>query len=164
MSSNVKQEKFGNAGTALPHIDTLNIGIVAAEWNSQVTDALLDGAVSYLRNLGYGDDNIHTERVPGTIELTFAAAQMARSQRYDAVIMLGCVIRGETPHFDYVCQNVTMGCALLNAMGNVPIIFGIVTTENLEQALARAGGKVGNKGSEAAETALKMVFFAHDYK
>ena len=147
----------GSAATAeqLPHLNDLKVGIVAARWNSRVTDALLNGAVDRLHELGYND--IEVVRVPGTVELTFAAAQMSRSGDFDAVIMIGCVIRGGTPHFDYVCDSATQGCAFLNATGDVPVIFCVLTTDDEQQALDRAGGALCNKGTEAAEAAIEMA-------
>ena len=152
--------KTDNAGTlhTLPHVDGLTVGIVCAEWNDQITGALLQGALDLFEQEGYED--ITVARVPGTVELTYGAAQMARTGRYDAVIMIGCVIRGGTPHFDYVCDNATQGCAYLNATQDVPIIFCVLTTDDLQQALDRAGGALCNKGTESAEAAIKMAHFA----
>ena len=101
--------------------------------------------------------------MPGTVELTYGAAQMARSGRYDAVIIIGCVIRGGTPHFDYVCDSVTQGCAYLNATQQVPIIFCVLTCDDMQQALDRAGGSLCNKGTEAAEAAIKMAHFSRNF-
>lgn len=148
----------------MPHVDGLKVGIVAAEWNAEVTDALLKGAVDRLKECGYGDNDITVCRVPGTVELTFGAAQMARTGRFDAVIIIGCVIRGGTPHFDYVCDNATQGCAYLNATQSTPVIFCVLTTDDQQQALDRAGGKLCNKGTEAAEAAIKMADFARKMK
>lgn len=148
----------------LPHVEGLRIGIVAARWNSQITEPLLNGAIDRIVEAGYCRDAITVERVPGTVELTFASAQMARSGNYDAVIMIGCVIRGGTPHFDYVCDNATQGCALLNATQDVPIIFCVLTTDDEQQALDRAGGALCNKGTEAAEAAIEMASLARRYK
>ena len=140
------------------------MGIVAARWNNQVTDPLLNGAIERIVQEGYSRESITVQRVPGTVELTFAAAQMARSGKFDAVIMIGCVIRGGTPHFDYVCDNATQGCAILNATQQVPIIFCVLTTDNEQQALDRAGGALCNKGTEAAEAAIEMAHIARNYK
>ena len=147
----------------LPHLEGLRVGIVAARWNSQVTDSLLKGAIDRIVEEGYGRECITVQRVPGTIELTFAAAQMARSGKYDAVIMIGCVIRGGTPHFDYVCDSATQGCSMLNATQDVPIIFCVLTTDDEQQALDRAGGALCNKGTEAAEAAIEMAAIARRY-
>lgn len=148
----------------LPHVEGLKVGIVAARWNNQVTDPLLNGAIERIVQEGYSRESITVQRVPGTVELTFAAAQMARSGKFDAVIMIGCVIRGGTPHFDYVCDNATQGCAILNATQQVPIIFCVLTTDNEQQALDRAGGTLCNKGTEAAEAAIEMAHIARNYK
>lgn len=148
----------------LPHVEGLKVGIVAARWNNQVTDPLLNGAIERIVQEGYSRKSITVQRVPGTVELTFAAAQMARSGKFDAVIMIGCVIRGGTPHFDYVCDNATQGCAILNATQQVPIIFCVLTTDNEQQALDRAGGTLCNKGTEAAEAAIEMAHIARNYK
>ena len=147
----------------LPHIQKLKVAIVVARWNSQVTEPLLNGAINRIIEEGYSRDDISVQRVPGTVELTYAAAQMARSGDYDAVIMIGCVIRGGTPHFDYVCDNATQGCAILNATQEVPIIFCVLTTDDEQQALDRAGGALCNKGTEAAEAAIEMAAIARQY-
>lgn len=148
----------------LPHVEGLKVGIVAARWNSQVTEPLLNGAIDRIIEAGYCHDDITVQRVPGTVELTFAAAQMAKSGKFDTVIMIGCVIRGGTPHFDYVCDNATQGCAMLNATQDVPIIFCVLTTDDEQQALDRAGGALCNKGTEAAEAAIEMAAIARQYK
>lgn len=158
MSSELKKNEGANALQTLPRVDGLTVGIVCAEWNEQITGALLQGALDLFTQEGYED--ITVAHVPGTVELTFGAAQMARSGRYDAVIMIGCVIRGGTPHFDYVCDNATQGCAYLNATQDVPVIFCVLTCDDTQQALDRAGGALCNKGTEAAEAAIKMVHFA----
>ena len=151
-------QKNDSALHSLPRVDDLAVGIVCAEWNDQITGALLQGALDLFKREGY--DNITVARVPGTVELTYGAARMARTGDYDAVIMIGCVIRGGTPHFDYVCDNATQGCAFLNATQDVPIIFCVLTTDDLQQAIDRAGGALCNKGTEAAEAAIKMAHFA----
>jgi 6,7-dimethyl-8-ribityllumazine synthase len=156
MSTQLQQQS--DALHTLPRVDGLTVGIVCAEWNDQITGALLQGALDLFAREGYED--ITVAHVPGTVELTYGAAQMARSGRYDAIIMIGCVIRGGTPHFDYVCDNATQGCAYLNATQDIPIIFCVLTTDDLQQALDRAGGALCNKGTEAAEAAIKMVHFA----
>ena len=158
MSTQLNKTEGASALHTLPRVDGLTVGIVCAEWNDQITGALLQGALDLFEQEGYED--ITVAHVPGTVELTYGAAQMARTGRYDAVIMIGCVIRGGTPHFDYVCDNATQGCAYLNATQQVPIIFCVLTTDDLQQALDRAGGALCNKGTEAAEAAIKMVHFA----
>lgn len=132
----------------------LNIGIVVAEWNPEVTDALYKGAKETLKKYGA---KVGTITVPGTVELTYGAIKFIDTEKYNAVIVLGCVIRGETPHFDYVCDSVTLGITELNLDFNAPVIFGVLTTENQQQALDRAGGKHGNKGVECAIAAMKMA-------
>lgn len=139
------------------HCKKLRIGIVAAEWNDNIISPLLQGAIDTLTENGVCPENIFVSRVPGTVELTYGAKRMIDSLSPDAVIVLGCVVRGDTPHFDYVCDSVTQGVTELNLRERVPVIFGVITTNNMEQALDRAGGKVGNKGSECAATALKMT-------
>lgn len=131
------------------------VAIVKTLWNATVVDALCEGAAKLLD----GEDVAYTiYNVPGAVELTYAAARLSDS--YDAVIVLGCVIRGGTPHFDYVCQSVTQGVTQLNAAGRVPVIFGVLTVDCLQDALDRAGGPLGNKGTEAAEAAIHMMDFS----
>ncbi len=160
MSTNL----HNNISVELPRVEGLKVGIVAARWNSQVTEPLLDGAIQRIVEAGYERSDIAVQRVPGTVELTFAAAQMARSGKFDAIIMIGCVIRGGTPHFDYVCDNATQGCAMLNATQEVPVIFCVLTTDDEQQALDRAGGALCNKGTEAAEAAIEMAAIARSYR
>ena len=139
------------------HCKKLRVGIVAAEWNDNVITPLLQGAIETLTTNGVCPENIFISRVPGTVELTYGAKRIIESLAPDAVIVLGCVVRGDTPHFDYVCDSVTHGITELNLHAHTPVIFGVITTNNMEQALDRAGGKAGNKGSECAATALKMT-------
>lgn len=139
-----------------------NFFIITAEWNKAITHALRDGAVDVLREGGVDPARIKLVSVPGTVELVNAAAVAMRSARVtghptEAVIVLGCVIRGDTPHFDYVCQIAAQGVAELNARGEAPVIFGVLTVDNQEQALDRAGGSLGNKGAEAAAAAITMA-------
>lgn len=143
----------------VPDASNMCFGIVVAEWNPEITNALLQGAVSTLEKHGALPENIHVKTVPGSFELIYGAHQMSLNDGYDAVIILGCVIRGETPHFDYICQGVTAGIARLNATGNVPVIYGLLTTNDLQQAKDRAGGRLGNKGDECAVDAIKMAKF-----
>lgn len=137
----------------------MTVGIVVAEWNGHITSALLDGALETFRAQGFDDDQIKVFHVPGAVELTFGASQLIESSAFDAVIVFGCVIRGGTPHFDYVCQSVTQGITALNADCDTPIIFGLLTVENEQQALDRIGGPAGHKGIEAAQAALDMISF-----
>ena len=134
-------------------------GIVVAEWNPEITDALLDGAVKTLEKHGTLPENIHIKTVPGSFELIYGAQQMTKNDGFDAVIILGSVIRGETPHFDYICEGVTYGIAHLNATQNIPVIYGLLTTNDLQQAKDRSGGRLGNKGDECAIDAIKMAKF-----
>lgn len=157
MSTAIQHSQAGNA-EKVPDASNMCFGIVAAEWNSEVTDALLDGAVSTLERYGALPENIHVRRVPGSFELVYGAHQMVL-HGYDAVIILGSVIRGETPHFDYICQGVTYGIARLNTISEIPIIYGLLTTNDLQQAKDRSGGKYGNKGCECAIDAIKMAKF-----
>jgi 6,7-dimethyl-8-ribityllumazine synthase len=133
------------------------IGVVVAEWNEEVTGSLNKGVQETLEKHGVSSDDIITHYVPGTFELTLGAQFLAEYKNLDAVICLGCVIQGETRHFDFICQGVTQGITELNIKFNIPVIFGVLTTENQQQALDRAGGVHGNKGDEAAITALKMI-------
>ena len=142
---------------SVPSAKDMKFGIVTAEWNSDITNALLDGAVQTLLKHGAKEENILRKYVPGTVELTLGAQFMAEYADLDAVICLGCVIQGETRHFDFVCQSVTHGITELNLEHNIPFIFGVLTTDTLQQAQDRAGGKHGNKGDEAAITAIKMA-------
>lgn len=133
--------------------------IVVSEWNEEVTDALYESAVASLKSNGVPVSNILKKSVPGTFELSLAALWMGEKKDVDAVICLGCVIQGETPHFDYICQAVAYGITEAALKTRKPVIFGVLTTLNKQQALDRAGGKYGNKGEEAALTAIKMLEF-----
>ena len=144
----------------LPSADVLGrqrYAIVVADWNSKITFAMTQGAIDTFIRHGVPEDNIDILHVPGTVELTYGAARIMKEERVDAVIVIGCVIQGETPHFDYVCQSVTQGVAALNAQGKVPVIFSVLTVLNQQQALDRCGGRLGNKGIEGAYTAIRMA-------
>ena len=144
----------------LPSADVLGrqrYAIVVADWNSEITYAMAQGAVDTFVKNGVPEENIDILHVPGTVELTYGAARIIKEERINAVIVIGCVIQGDTPHFDYVCQSVTQGVAMLNAQGKVPVIFSVLTTLNKQQALDRCGGKLGNKGIEGAYTAIRMA-------
>ena len=141
----------------VPDATDMRFGIVVSDWNKEVTWSLLEGSVTTLRKHGATDDNIVIKHVPGSFELTLGAQFLAEYDDLDAVICLGCVIQGETPHFTYICQGVTQGITQLNLEYNIPFIFGVLTTLNLQQAKDRSGGKHGNKGDEAAITAIKMA-------
>ena len=149
---------------SVPNAENMRFGIAVSEWNSPITHALLEGAFGTLLKQGAKESNILIKRVPGSFELTYAANQLADSGKVDAVIVLGCVIKGETPHFDYVCMGVTQGVTQLNATGNVPVIFGLLTTNTMQQAEERSGGRLGNKGDECAIAAIKMVDFYWNLK
>ncbi len=146
----------------LPSASDMKFGIVVSEWNSDITEALLTGAVETLRAAGCLDANIVIKYVPGTFELTLGSQFFAEYTDVDAVIALGCVIQGETRHFDFVCQGATQGIVQLQIQWNMPISFGVLTTEDRQQALDRAGGKYGNKGHEAAAAAIQMVKLQND--
>ena len=161
----------------LPSADVLSrqrYAIVVADWNSEITHALAQGAIDTLLKHGVKEEHIDVMHVPGTVELTYGAALYVSGKKTfgmlqfaDAVIVIGCVIQGDTPHFDYVCQSVTQGVSILNAQGAIvdgisstrrcPVVFSVLTTLDHQQALDRAGGRLGNKGVEGAVTAIKMA-------
>lgn len=142
---------------SVPDASEMRFGIVISDWNREVTWSLLDGAIRTLTKHGAKAKNIIVRHVPGSFELTLGAQFLAEYDDLDAVICLGCVIQGETPHFIYICQGVTQGITQLNLDYNIPFIFGVLTTNTQQQAVDRAGGKLGNKGDEAAVTAIKMA-------
>jgi len=135
----------------------LRIGIVVARFNQAVTDALLHGAVGALTAAGVADDAIDVTVVPGAYELPLGAQRLASTGRYDAIVCLGAVVRGGTPHFDYVASAATLGIGEVARRFDLPVAFGVLTTDTMDQALARAGGDHGNKGHDAAVTALEMA-------
>ena len=144
----------------LPSADVLGrqrYAIVVADWNSEITYLMAQGALDTFIKHGVAEDNIAIVHVPGAVELTYGAARIMKEERVDAVIVIGCVIQGDTPHFDYVCQSVTQGVADLKAQGKVPVFFSVLTVLNKQQALDRCGGKLGNKGIEGAYTAIRMA-------
>ncbi|RLA58616.1 MAG: 6,7-dimethyl-8-ribityllumazine synthase [Epsilonproteobacteria bacterium] len=134
-------------------------GVVVSEWNSEVTDALYSGAVDTLLKHGVKREHIKRKSVPGSFELSLGAQWMAADPNIDAVICLGCVIHGETRHFEFICQAISQGITQVALKFDKPVIFGVLTTDTHQQALDRAGGKHGNKGDEAAATAIKMLGF-----
>lgn len=156
MSSSLKNLSDQDPAT-IPDGSMMKFGIVVSEWNESITAALLEGTMNTLKKHGVSEENIDIKSVPGSFELPFGARIVAEQFSPHAVICLGCVIRGETSHFDYICQGVTKGITELNLDYDIPFIFGVLTTENLQQAKDRAGGKYGNKGDEAAVSALKMA-------
>lgn len=135
------------------------IAIVVASWNEEITEALYESAVHTLVSSGIKKNNVIRKSVPGTFELSLGALWMAEEKNIHAVICLGCVIQGDTPHFDYICQAVSYGITEVALKTRKPVIFGVLTTLNKEQALERAGGKLGNKGEEAALSAIEMLSF-----
>lgn len=149
--SQYNKNEIGNA-------QHLRFGIITSQWNEQVTYGMRNGAIATLKDCQTTDSNIILWEVPGSFELVHAAKRMLDTQQVDAIIVIGCVIQGETKHFDFVCQGVTQGIAHLNAVqSQVPVIFCVLTDNNLQQSLDRSGGKHGNKGVEAAITAIKMA-------
>ena len=141
----------------VPSAKGMKIGIVVSEWNPEITDALYDAAFATLLEHGAKKKNIFTMKVPGSFELPAGAQLLAETKKPDAVICLGCVIQGETRHFDFICNAVANGIMQLTLQYKKPFIFGVLTTNNMDQAKARAGGSHGNKGVEAAVTAIRMI-------
>ncbi|NMC41551.1 MAG: 6,7-dimethyl-8-ribityllumazine synthase [Bacteroidales bacterium] len=141
----------------VPDASGFRFAIVVSDWNSEITFSLLDGCVTTLKKHGVIEDNIIIKHVPGSFELTMGAQLMAETEDVDAIICLGCVIQGETPHFTYICQAVSYGITQVSIDYNIPVIFGVLTTNDFSQAKDRAGGRHGNKGDEAAVTARKMA-------
>jgi 6,7-dimethyl-8-ribityllumazine synthase len=131
--------------------------IVAARYNAAIVDALLTGALDAFRRQGVGEDRVDVVKVPGSFELPLVAQEMAKTEMYTAVVCLGCVIRGDTDHYEYVCRAATDGILQVGLSTGVPVIFGVLTCETMDQAVDRAGGKAGNKGAEAAATAMEMA-------
>ena len=142
---------------AVPDGSRCRIGVIAAEWNPEVTDAMCRGAIGTLEEHGVKKGNIRVLRVPGTFELTAAADLLLSRSLVDAVICIGCVIQGETRHFEFICQAVSQGLTNVAVKHSKPVIFSVLTCHTMQQALDRAGGKHGNKGVEGAVTALKMI-------
>ncbi|MFC0214281.1 6,7-dimethyl-8-ribityllumazine synthase [Paenibacillus chartarius] len=141
----------------------LKYGIVVGRFNEFISSKLLSGALDALKRHGVQDDEIEVAWVPGAYEIPLIAQKMAESKKYDAVITLGAVIRGSTPHFDFVCNEVSKGVAAISLRTGVPTIFGVLTTDSIEQAIERAGTKAGNKGWEAATTAIEMANLAQQF-
>jgi 6,7-dimethyl-8-ribityllumazine synthase len=149
---------------SVPSAEGMKFGIVVAEWNYEITRALAQGALDTLKKHGAREEDILVKHVPGSFELTLGAQYLAEYSNVDAILALGCVIQGETRHFDFICQGVTQGITSLNMKYNKPFIFGLLTTDNHQQALDRAGGRLGNKGDEAAVTAIKMLALRNNLK
>lgn len=141
----------------LPDTSGMKFGLVVSEWNEEITEALYKGALETLISTGTPESQITRINVPGTFELPFGAKLLCEKDIFDAVIVIGCVVQGETRHFDYVCQGVTQGVVQLNSNYDTPVIFCVLTDNNIEQSRARAGGKHGNKGVECAVAAIKMA-------
>ena len=157
-------EKAHTQSALLPPGKDKIIGIVVSEWSAAITESLLKGATDTLISAGVKETDIIIEYVPGSVELTFGAKTIIEETLAHAVIVLGCVIQGETAHFDYVCESVTHGVTTLNLEYDTPVIFGVLTTNNQEQAEARAGGLHGNKGEDCAIAALKMIALQEKYR
>lgn len=141
----------------LPNAGAYRFGIVISDWNSEVTYNLHKGAVDTLLDLGAKESDIDSIFVPGSVELVFGATKLCNTKLYDAVIVIGCVIRGETAHFDYVCKTVTDGVTYLNTHMDTPVVFCVLTDDHVQQSLDRSGGKLGNKGVEAGVVAVRMA-------
>lgn len=137
--------------------DNIRVGIVTARFNEFITSKLLSGAIDCLKRENVKEDQIEVAWVPGAFEIPLIASKMAQSKKYDAVICLGAVIRGSTSHYDYVCSEVSKGVAQAGLASGIPVMFGVLTTDNIEQAIERAGTKAGNKGFECAQGAIEMV-------
>jgi 6,7-dimethyl-8-ribityllumazine synthase len=143
--------------------DGKKFGIIVARFNSFVAERLLEGALDSLIRSGVSDDDIEVARVPGAYEIPLVAQKMVKSGRFDAVICLGAIIRGATPHFDFVANEAAKGIAQVSMDSGVPVMFGVLTTDNIEQAIERAGSKAGNKGSDCAVAALEMINLLAQY-
>jgi len=146
--------------TKIPSAEAYRFGIVVSQWNGHITHNLQKGAVETLLDLGAKKENISIFEVPGSFELIFGASQLCKKGDHDAVIVIGSVIRGETAHFDYVCQGVTQGIKDLNVHYDTPVIFCVLTDDNEQQSIDRSDGKHGNKGTEAGVTAVMMANFS----
>ena len=161
MASHLKNLSDFTGTAAIPSAAAYKFGILVSEWNTEITNALYQGAYQTLINHGALPANIYSHTVPGSFELTAGADILLKSIEVDAVICLGCVIQGETRHFDFICAAVANGVTNVAVKYVKPVIFGVLTTDNEQQAIDRAGGKHGNKGVEAAVTAIKMANLAH---
>lgn len=156
MSSSLKNLSSYNKDE-IPSGEKGIFGIVVSEWNKEITDNLLQGAVETLLEHGVDEKDIYVRHVPGSFELPFGASTLLEKKKFDAVICLGCVIQGETRHFEFISQAVAHGIMKVSLSEGIPVIFGVLTTDTLQQAKDRSGGVLGNKGTEAAVTALKMA-------
>ncbi len=142
----------------LPDASDMRIGLVVSEWNPEITEKLLEGARETLLRVGVKEENILVWKVPGSFELIYGARRMQENRFIDAIVAIGSIIRGETPHFDYVCQATSQGIKDLNVRGETPVIFCVLTDDNIQQARDRSGGKHGNKGVDCAVAAVKMAW------
>jgi 6,7-dimethyl-8-ribityllumazine synthase len=156
LASSLKNLSSFNSET-IPSAEGMRFGIVVSEWNTEITEALYEGARSTLLKFGASEYDVVRRNVPGSYELTLGAQLMAERKEFDAIICIGVVIQGETKHFDFICGAVGQGLTNLNIKYNLPVIFGVLTPNTMQQALDRAGGVHGNKGDEAAITAIKMA-------
>jgi 6,7-dimethyl-8-ribityllumazine synthase len=152
-----KQSLSHHTPSGMPDASRFNFGIAVSEWNREITQSLENAAVDFLKKSGVAEANIKIIKVPGSFELTAGAVLLAEQKVFDAIICLGCVIQGETRHFEFICQAVAQGITGVSIRYHVPVIFGVLTTDTQVQASERAGGKFGNKGEEAAATAIKMA-------
>jgi len=162
--SSVNKNLSSVEGSKIPDAKAFKFGIVYSEWNYEITNALKEGALKTLLENGALEENIIIKEVPGSFELTLGAQYLAEFATVDAIICLGCVIQGETRHFDFICDAVAKGITDLNIKYNMPFIFGVLTPDNQQQAIDRAGGKHGNKGDEAAVTAIKMLALKKSFR
>lgn len=142
----------------------MRFGIVVSQWYDDITGALCNGAIKALKAHGAKESDIKVVSVPGSFELIYGTSQLVKSGKVDAVIALGVVIKGETPHFDYICAGVTQELARLNTETDIPVVYGLLTTLNKQQAVERSGGKLGNKGEECGHVAVRMVNLHHELK
>lgn len=155
-TENKNLSQFNKA--TLPNVTDCAFGIVVSNWNENITENLYKGALETLLSCDVSKENIFKIDVPGSFELIYGAAKLMKDKPFlDAIIVIGCVIEGETKHFDFVCQGVTQGIAQLNTLGEIPIIFCVLTDQNMQQSIDRSGGRLGNKGVEAAVTAIKLT-------
>lgn len=162
--SSITKNLSETEGSSVPDAKPFKFGIVYSEWNYEITHALKEGAINTLLKNGAVQENILIKQVPGSFELTLGAQFLAEYTNVDAIICLGCVIQGETRHFDFICDAVAKGITDLNMKYNRPFIFGVLTPDNQQQASDRAGGRHGNKGDEAAVTAIKMLGLKKSFK
>lgn len=156
-TANKNLDVFSNQG--LKSIKGLRVAVITAEWNEEVTFSMRDGAIGFLKQYGIADKNLVVKQVPGSFELVIGSQLALEKDKVDGVIAIGCIIQGETPHFTFISQAVATGISDLNIRYGKPVIFGVLTTLNLDQAKERAGGKHGNKGIEAAASLIKMLHF-----